>query len=195
MIPARMVRTVPEVTSDEVEGFWSEAIRLHPGWQMVTLRDPLDPADFPRTSPHWSRCTSGAQMAGLVRLEAILTDGGVYIDSDVECYRPFDDLLPLGCFAGWEDSQTVPDFVFGATAGHPAIEECMQSAIGCLDEGAWRSGPGVFTAILPNRDDVTLLGPDAFAPYHYTERHRRHEDHRSRVPSAYAAHHWHGSWL
>lgn len=204
MIPRRLIRTVPTETSDEVEGFWAAAIDLHPEWDHVTLRDPLDPSQFPRTSPHWPRCSSGAQLAGLVRLEAVWTHGGVYIDSDVECYRPMDDLLVLGCFAGWEDDQTVPDAVFGATAGHPALDACLELAIGRLysdsadwrdGAGAWSTGPGVFTAVLPNRDDVTLFGPDAFYPYHYTERDRRHEDHRSRVPTAYAAHHWHGSWL
>ncbi len=129
--------------------------------------------------------------------------GGIYLDSDVELYRPLNPLLPLSCFAAWEDPNTVPDAVVGATAGHPAILACLTEAIRRLTEpdtgdwhtgnGAWSTGPGVFTALLPSRDDVTLLPPESFYPYHYTERHRRHDDHRG--PDTYGAHHWAGSWL
>ena len=42
--------------------------------------------------------------------------------------------------------------------------------------------------------DVTLLGPESFYPYHYTEKHRRTEDHGAN-PATFGAHHWAGSWL
>ena len=93
MIPERLVRTVPPVTTAEVERWWGTAVRTHPDWSHVTLRDPLDPTHFPVTAPHWERCQSGAQRAGLIRLEAIYTLGGFYLDSDFEVYRPFDSLL------------------------------------------------------------------------------------------------------
>jgi hypothetical protein len=48
--------------------------------------------------------------------------------------------------------------------------------------------------VLPNRDDVALLPPGSFYPYHYTERHRRHEDHAA-APWTFGAHHWAASWL
>ncbi len=203
MIPPRLIRTVPTHTSEEAEAFWRTACDLHPGWGFMTFRDPIDPDDFPTTSPHWGRCQNGAQLAGLVRLEALYLHGGIYLDSDVELYRPLNPLLPLSCFAAWEDPNTVPDAVVGATAGHPAILACLTEAIRRLTEpdtgdwhtgnGAWSTGPGVFTALLPSRDDVTLLLPESFYPYHYTERHRRHDDHRG--PDTYGAHHWAGSWL
>jgi hypothetical protein len=83
MIPRRLIRTVPEQTVDEVEGFWSRVVELHPGWEHVTYRDPIDAALFPVTSPLWGRCRSGAQRAGLIRLEALARVGGIYLDSDV----------------------------------------------------------------------------------------------------------------
>lgn len=194
MIPSRIIRTVPEHTTEEIEAFWDLAVKLHPGWDMVTLRDPLDPDDFPLTEPHWSRCSKPAQYAGLVRLEAIYHHGGIYIDSDLELYRNLAPLLPLSCFASWEDRQTVPDFVFGAEQGHPAIAVLLDAALDCIEQGPWESGPGVFTRTLPGRCDTLLLPPGSFAPYHYTERHRRNEDH-SVNPWTFGAHHWAGSWL
>lgn len=205
-IPARLIRTVASSTSDEVEAFWDTARNLHPDWDHLTFRDPIDTMLFPLTSPYWDRCESGAQLAGLIRLEALFNLGGIYIDSDVELFRPLDPLLTLEAFAAWEDADVVPDAVMGAAAGHPAILECLRLAIERIENGppaevdwrtgngAWSTGPGVTTTILPNRPDVTLLPPVSFYPYHYTEKDRRHEDFTA-VPGCFGAHHWAASWL
>jgi mannosyltransferase OCH1-like enzyme len=195
MIPRLIFRTVPAETTGEVELFWATAAALHPGWETITYRDPIDTALFPLSSPHWPRCTSGAQRAGLIRLEALHAHGGIYLDSDVELYRPLTPLLGATVFAGWEDAKVVPDAVLGAKPGHPIIRRCLEVAIEVLDQGPWASGPGVTTAILPGCDDVLLLPPGSFFPYHYSERHRRHEDHRTPNPWAFGVHHWEGSWL
>lgn len=204
MIPRRIIRSVPAATTAEVEAFWSKAQDLHPGWELATYRDPIDPDGFPLTSPDWHRCTSGAQLAGLVRLEALYHHGGIWLDSDVEVYRPLDPLLGCQAFACWEDTEVVPDAVLGAEAHHPAIEECISLALARLrsarsdwrtGSGAWATGPGVTTTVLPGRSDVLLLPPGSFYPYNYRELARRHEDHAKANPWAFGAHHWAGSWL
>ena len=197
MIPARLIRTVPAATTGEVEEFWQRARDLHPTWDLATYRDPIDPAWFPLTAKHWDACQSGAQRAGLIRLEALWHSGGVYIDSDVELYRPLDVLRHCAGFGLWEDPNTVPDFVLAAEPNHPAIKACLDAAIACVRDGgkAWASGPGVCTKLLPGRNDFLLLPPASFAPYHYNERHRRHEDHKAAHPYSFGAHHWHHSWI
>lgn len=202
MIPRILIRTVPAVTSDEVEAFWRSACEICEDWNHVTYRDPVDPSLFPRTANAWALCTSGAQLAGLIRLEALWHHGGVYIDSDVELFAPLTPLLDLAAFAGWEDAACIPDAVLGAEPHHPAIDECIELALSRLrsgsgdtrtGSGAWATGPGVTTTVLADRDDVAVFPPASFYPYHYTERHRRHEDHRG--PGTFAAHHWAASWL
>lgn len=193
MIPKVLHRTVPADTTLEVEAFWATACGLHPDWVHHTWRDPLDPDDWPLTAGAWDRCGNGAQRAGLIRLEAVIHHGGIYCDSDLELFRPLTPLLPVPFWATWEDNDTVPDFVFGAEADHPLLHQLLGMALGAIGKGAWESGPGVFTKLLPNRDDVLLLPPQAFAPYHYTERQRRNENHRHRY--TFGAHHWHASWL
>ena len=204
MIPPRLIRTVPAETSYQVEGWWQQACRLHPHWQHITLRDPLDPRDFPLTSPYWDRCQTGAQLAGLVRLEALLTLGGVYIDSDVELFRPLDILRRVPAFAAYEDAKVIPDAVLGAEQHHPAIRLCLMMACARMESsssdwrtgnGAWSTGPGVTTHVLAARDDVLLLPPGSFYPYHYTEKERASEDFRTLQPWAFGAHHWAASWL
>lgn len=194
-IPRILHRTVPEQPSEEANRFWMAAGLKLPGWELMDHHDPLDPTEW-ETGDLWPLCDSGAQKAGLIRLEALHRFGGVYIDSDFELYRSLEPLLCLEGFAGWEDAKVVPDAVLGFRAGHPALAIMLEKARAAIlrKEGAWVSGPGVTTSTLPGRDDVTLLPPGSFYPYHYKEKHRRDEDHASAQPWAFGAHHWAHSW-
>lgn len=204
MIPARLIRTVPEHASDEVERWWAKACDLHPTWDHVTHRDPLDPAWFPLTSGSWGLCQNGAQLAGLIRLESLWFGGGFYLDSDLELFRPLDALRECAAVGTWEDEATVPDWFLAAEPYHPAIGACLNLALDRLHNqsngnwrdgcGAWATGPGATTTVLPGRSDVLLLPPQALAPYHYTELAREGEPHHER-PFCLGAHRWRGSWL
>lgn len=197
-IPRRFIRSVPEQSSADVEGWWAGFESIHPGWEMVTYRDPIDRTAFPMTSHAWSVCRHPAQMAGLLRLEALYQNGGVWVDSDVECYRSFEPLRSARCFVAWEDQHTVPDAIIGAEPGHAAIKLCLEEALVSVlaGEDPWKSGPGVLTRVLPGRDDVLLLPPGSLYPYHYTRKDvERNLDHKSSQPWAFAAHHWQASWV
>ena len=108
MIPRHLFRTVPEHTTAEVEQFSIDAKLQHPGWQHITVREPVDPAQFPISSPLWPKIEFGAQKAGLIRLELIFAYGGVYIDSDVEVCRSFETLRCCELFAGWRTATRSP---------------------------------------------------------------------------------------
>jgi hypothetical protein len=56
-----------------------------------------------------------------VRLWALFTEGGVYMDTDVEILKPLDDLLHLGAFTGYEGSKYQPP-VTGLMASEPQGE-------------------------------------------------------------------------
>lgn len=201
-IPCIVHRTVPPTTTEQVEAWWQTFVDLHPHWDHLTHRDPLDPDEWPETGDLWDQCQNGAQKAGLIRLEAVYRWGGVYVDSDVECYRPLDGLLNAGCFiAGWEDAKTIPDAVFAAPPRHPVTAELLDAARRSVERGddAWHSGPGVFTAALPyaaERGEALLLPPGTFYPYHWGQKGKeRTRDHKTLHPYALAAHHWKASWL
>jgi mannosyltransferase OCH1-like enzyme len=199
MIPRNLFRTVPEKTSQHVETWWKWAVEFHQGWNCQTYRDPLNPDEFPMTSPYWKHCQHGAQLAGLVRLELVYTHGGVYIDSDFQCYRSFGHLLGLEGFAGWEDEKVVPDAVFGARAGHPAIEQCIETATALVEmgKGPWDTGPGVFTDVLPRRQDFILFPPAILYPYHYSQKKKASvaKKYYGDNPWTIGAHHWNASWV
>lgn len=196
-IPKVIHRTVPAVVDRTVERMWRSVRRLHPDWECITWREPLDPVAFPLTSDLWGHCESGAQKADIVRLELLVTHGGIYVDADVEALKPFTPLLGCSAFAGYEDESIIPNAVMGAEADHPAFVEMLDVASQRLKTGAstWHIGPGTTTPVLKNRDDVLLLPPGSLYPYHYLERRRRRENFRVTAPWAFCVHHWHGSWL
>jgi hypothetical protein len=186
---------VPETPNAVAEGWWARFAELHPTWRLMTHRDPLDPADWPLTAPHWSKVTSGAQLADLVRLEALLRWGGVYVDQDVEPFRPLDPLLGAEVVAAWEDEHVIPNAVLGARPDHPAIRECLARCIGLLHKGTWEAGPGVTTRVLGKRDDVLLLPPGSFYPVYYRDPERDAKMQGPVPPWAYVRHAYWGSWL
>ena len=49
-----------------------------------------------------------AFVSDYVRLWALEREGGVYLDTDVEVFKPFDDLLGYRAFAGFEGSKHLP---------------------------------------------------------------------------------------
>lgn len=69
-----------------------------------------------------------------VRLWVLYNYGGVYLDTDVECYKSMDDLLKNKCFIGKESSIHIngrlteyylTSHCMGAEAGHPYIKMCL----------------------------------------------------------------------
>lgn len=198
-IPPILHRVVAERRDPEHERCWRAFGTMHPDWTLMTHRDPLVPADWPLTSGKWPKVENGAQLADLVRLEALLRWGGIYVDADVEPWRPLDPLLSLKAFAAWEDERVVPNAVMGAVPGHPAIRACLELMLERIPGPTWEAGPGVTTAILPGRDDVLLLPPGSFYAVHYRDpdRDRLMADSKTKVhnPWGFVLHRYEGSWL
>lgn len=62
------------------------------------------------------------------RLDIVYQHGGIYLDTDVEMVKSFDDLLYLSGFAGFETAEYVAlGLGFGAEKGNPLIKKLMES--------------------------------------------------------------------
>ena len=65
--------------------------------------------------------------ADYIRLYAVFTEGGIYLDSDVEVLKPFDDLLKYKTFIGFEAAtQSIEAAIFGAEAGCEWCAKAME---------------------------------------------------------------------
>lgn len=63
--------------------------------------------------------------ADYIRFYALYHMGGVYLDSDVEVLKSFDDLLDLPYFMGAEKAQTPEAAIMGAEKGCDWIKACL----------------------------------------------------------------------
>lgn len=69
-----------------------------------------------------------AFVADFVRLYALQTYGGVYLDTDVKIIKPFDDLLDKGGFLCFEDKAgaVIATCVIGMKKGHPILNDLLE---------------------------------------------------------------------
>jgi hypothetical protein len=171
----------------------------------------------------WFRVGAPIVKSDLVRLEVVFKYGGVYIDGDTECLRPFDPLHETlvqdgyECYAGIEmkEKRQFTEFPSGLIA---------QGTLGCVPRSRsmmvfmtslfyvnrnnppWiASGPYQWSTVL--RDyalPVKLLSSHVFYPHHHGDgpqaaRVKTVEERQALVAAgSYANHHWgttHGTWL
>lgn len=73
-----------------------------------------------------------AFVADYVRLYALYTEGGIYLDSDVEVYKRFDEFLKYSFFAGTDIRNLekkqfgIEAAIMGAEKGHYYLKECLE---------------------------------------------------------------------
>lgn len=190
---------IPEHLTDYIES-WQ---RVHPDWSHRLWTDgDLDwltnQTLFDRVDEIVGPAEVGQLRSDIARLEILARHGGVYIDCDMEARKPFDPLLGVGCFAGFEDPERrwMNNAVLGAVPQHPFIsallEQLPRSVESARRAGIRRpnrfSGPQFVTPIWSNwfRDQVTVHPHTHFYPYSFRELNRQGED----FPDAYAIHHW-----
>ena len=178
--------------------------RVLPGYRLKLWDEtnvPLDNAyaRAAHAAGAWSR------LSNYVRLHALYSEGGIYLDTDVEVLKDFAPLLRHECFAGFQQAEEQVDWVnsavLGARAGHPFVAQCLRLTHSLFaSTGQFPRSPLVFTRVLKElglRDyqlqeieGVTLYPLEYFYPFPW---------HGTFSPeciteSTYSVHHWEGSW-
>jgi mannosyltransferase OCH1-like enzyme len=169
--------------------------RLNPDWSLRLWTD--TGIDFALRRPELlQRCGSYAQMADVLRLEIVYKYGGVYIDTDFECFRPIDRLF-AGAEAVFcsEDGRSIANSLFAAVPGSPLIARLIDGLPADIG-GPYpnlETGPAFFTRQLLEEGfdgNVRLLPRRTLFPYAAGERRATATSH----PAAFGAHHWAHSW-
>ena len=130
-----------------------------------------------------------------VRLDVLARHGGIYLDTDIEVIKPFDDLLRHGLFLGFMWDCNLGTAVIGAVPEHPVIRGLL--SVYHDVPGSFRSpNNDTFTAyflekipdFLLNGDEQSL--PDGVHVYDkYTFEHPSFRTHKN-----YTVHHFEQSW-
>lgn len=152
--------------------------------------------------------------ADYIRLYALYNYGGIYLDSDVEVLKSFDNLLSLPYFVGAENAGTIEAAIIGAEKGCDWIKACLDYYDGrnfmdengqmdirmlpeIMNETIERLKPVVNLTdpdidALKNRDmseAVYVLPKDFFSPKIFDSREV------ILTPHTYAIHHYQNSWF
>jgi hypothetical protein len=167
----------------------------HPTWEShVWSEADLVPL---RNQALFDRATSWSQRSDIARYEVLLRHGGVYLDTDVECVRPLDDLL-ASCeaggvegFAGEERAGLVGSAVLGASTAHPWIDAVVAAMPSSMDAHFLtmeQTGPEFLTRVTSGRPDVKVFERAVFYPLSSTG------DDVPIGPETRAVHHFSKSW-
>lgn len=119
-----------EEKPEQIQACWASAKEKNPSytfrtWSIRDIRDafPVIPAFFEEaiTYRKWAFATDWARLAVLHKF------GGIYIDGDVTCHKPFDSLLDSGGFIGWESSSLLGPHTIGAEPGHYILADWVSA--------------------------------------------------------------------
>lgn len=162
---------------------WAEH---HPGWELRLWTDD----DAPQI-PGIEAARNLAERSDLVRYEILRQHGGVYVDTDVECLRPIDDLLTgVVAFSSYEVPGRLCNAVMGGVPGHPALERLAELSRVTVGHGHYPEATATTfsTFVLERFDDVTLFPASVFYPELWDGRENRAAE------APYTRHHWAKGW-
>ena len=124
--------------------------------------------------------------------------GGIYLDTDVEVIRKFDDLLSNKCFLGYEDDGRLNSAVIGAEKSSSFVEICMD----IMKKNHADNRPYLIAPELANRalkvacSNVTTYPKDYFYPYNpYSKKENvKQLLYCDITENTYSIHHWEKKW-
>lgn len=152
-------------------------------------------------------CAKGlwSRLSNHVRLRALLAEGGIYLDTDVEVVKDFEPLLRHKCFLGFQQEEEEVDWinsaVLGAQPGHQFLKRCLELTQELFAQtGEFSRAPTVNTKILKEMGlkkyglqeirGVTVYPAEYFYPFPWFGKFSP----GCVRENTYCIHHWEGSW-
>jgi inositol phosphorylceramide mannosyltransferase catalytic subunit len=175
----------PDAFPDDFRAYQESWVRHNPDWELRFWTDDNLPEGL-RRSEVYDRSRTPWERADILRLEVVLREGGVHVDTDFECLRPFGALLDgIDFFVGYRKPGRVNGALFGAVARHPILEEGLGRIPPLADRTYDKdvTGPKFLDNLLGDREGVTYFDPPVFYPRTPDE-----------LDTAYAVHHKGRGW-
>lgn len=110
-----------------------------------------------------------AFMSDYLRLWILYAEGGIYMDTDVEVLKPFDNLLHLPMFLGYELDNYIGTGIIGTEKRNPFVKELLNF----YDKRIWKvnyyNNPIIFGSVLKENPDLkkycVILNRKILSPY------------------------------
>ena len=168
--------------------------RLHPEWEIIKWNE----ENFDCESNDWIKFAieqkNYSLAADVIRSNVLLNQGGVYLDVDIELFKPLDELADENdFFIGYETDLWFGCAVLGAKKNHKIMREAYKRYLAPCEELNVHSnmlcvlnfsatikrlyGAGLDGKTKKIEDNAKLLSSDYFFPQHYiTQRVKKTEN-------------------
>lgn len=208
MIPKRFIRVwvghkpIPDLYED----WWGSFQRIHPDYELVTIRDKSEVNVPDNLQQIISECDTYAGQSDVIRMLALHQLGGIYVDTDVLCLKSFEQLRQQGMpFLGQRSGKAFEIAVMGSPANHPAFRTLIDTLPTWYEQhkdraASVKTGPAFYSSVLFGRPDVLHIPKRVFYPwdgYQGPKRAKRDElfANPAKFPSSLlCAHYSKGSW-
>ena len=110
-----------------------------------------------------------AFMSDYLRLWILYREGGIYMDTDVQVIKPFDNLLNHNMFLGYEMNDYIGTGIIGADKNNPFIKKLLDFYSEKIWNVNYYNNPIIFNNVLkenPNLNDYgIILNRKVLSPY------------------------------
>lgn len=169
----------PRPLPEEYAEYQQSWRRHHPDWELRLWTEDTLPSPLRRPEAA-ERLRIPAERSDILRLEVVWRHGGVYLDADLECRAPIEELIAGTDFFSALSGSGIADFyLFGATPQHPILDRALdlirpQKRFGYKKT---RTGPRFLNSMIADkRDEIRLLTPPMLRGYTSHHEHRTYLD-------------------
>ncbi|TWI83675.1 alpha 1,4-glycosyltransferase [Lacibacter cauensis] len=200
--------------NDEYKEYINEWRRFNPDFKIKEWNNNNIPSYIPYLETSINK-KNWANASNYIRLYALRTEGGIYMDTDMKILGPLDILLNYHCFLGFEsgnfgnEDYWVNNAIVGAIPNHEFIKDCEKTLLEKFDgtEKANLSAPHLVTEILKQKyslakygeqllADIMLFEKEVFYPLPYEKAYLRKNSSEWELTSkTIAIHMWGRSWF
>lgn len=130
-------------------------------------------------------------VSDFIRFWVLSKEGGIYLDTDVEVLKPFDDLLNQYGFVGKSESGQIESAVIGATQNTKFTQIALNRYTADTEDSTEELGPTMLAkAIQEDEGNITIYSHEYFFPFSFGEKFTQ----KHIKPETYSIHWWDYSW-
>lgn len=170
----------------------------HPDWKYILWTDKEISTLKLHNEALYNKTTDYREKADLARYEILYNYGGIYIDMDCECLKPFDELLYYNFFVGIVDNYVDPivnNAIIGSTEKHFILKNIIENIKDIeIKDWRWRSGVFYFSQeflkLIKISPGINIALPTSYlytVPYTYNN---KESIEKYIKPESFALHYW-----